>query len=55
MNVDKAEAQLALTKAEEAWAAAKKAGKKDAAYKKAEAALIEARNEWRLNWRDSED
>ena len=59
MNVDKAEALLALAEAEEAFLVEKAAYRKDPkrkpAYKKAEARLVAARDEWRLNWRDSEE
>ena len=51
MSVEKAEAQLALEKAEAEWVEAKKSGKKDAKYLKAEAAVVAARNEWRTKWR----
>jgi len=51
MSVEQAEAQVALEKAEAAWTEAKKSGKKDAGYKKAEAAVVAARNEWRNKWR----
>ena len=47
------EAKTALDKAEAAWVKAKQSGKKDAAYLKAQAALIEARDEYRTNYRES--
>ena len=53
MSVDQAEAALALAKAEEAWQKAKADGKKDAAYKKAQAELVKARDVWRTEFRDA--
>lgn len=55
MSVAKAEAALALAKAEAAFLEAKLAyqtnPKKKAAYQKATEVLVAARDEWRKNWR----
>lgn len=51
MSVEEAEARLALEKVEAAWVKAKQSGKKDAAYLKAQAALLEARDTYRNNYR----
>lgn len=51
MNVEEAEAVIALDKIEKAWVKAKQSGKKDPAYFKARDALIEARNDYRINLR----
>ena len=54
MNIEKAEAQLVWAKAEEAYLEAKAAyrsGGDRAAYKKAQAKLVAARDDWRNNYR----
>lgn len=53
MSVETAEAALTLAKAEQAWLDAKKSGKKDDKYLKAQAAVIAARDDWRTNHRES--
>jgi len=51
MSVEAAQAALDLAKAEDAWLKAKKAGKKNAEYEKAQAAVIAARDNYRNNHR----
>ena len=61
MNVEEAEAQLAFAKAKAKFADAKEAYHADPtaenkpAFRKAQKALVAARNEWRINWRKSPD
>ncbi len=59
MKVETAKAQLALAQAEDKYRKAKIAYQKDAkkkpAFVKTRTALVDARNEWRNNWRTAPD